>query len=243
MKSTTSPGLIAVLFSLTITQGLKAQHNEVILQTESGLFALKGNLVTDHSVFNIGTDFQGRDISYTNNPFSPKSGFSYGFSVQAQHLTKGRFIYGIQVNYESLATRTQITEGYASGVAIPFVEGHSTIRHQYVNLHPLLGYRWGQQAWQLDLSIGLDFALGSSTTETGRAFTASRQEYTTHRALSVPPFDQRPRIDLTAYYHRFGISVGYARGTTNYIANLSFGSSYAIYDQVWRAGLVYRILQ
>ena len=241
MKSTTPLSLLTGLLSLTIAQGLKAQHNELSLQTASGLFALQGNLVTNQSFFNIGTDFQGRDISYTNNPFSPKSGFSYSFSVQAQHLIKGRFIYGMQVSYESLATQTQITEGYASGVAIPFVDGHSTIRHQYVNLHPLLGYRWGRQAWQLDLSIGLDLAFGSSATEKGEAFTASHQAYITHNRLSVPPFDRRPRLDLTAYYRRFGLSVGYAKGTTNYIANLAFGSKYAIYEQVWRAGLVYRL--
>lgn len=224
-----------------------AQYNELSAQLGSGLFSFHGNRVVQESFFNIVREAAPSNTvgsaSYTNDPWSNRSGFSWGVAMQAQHVAKTNFISGLQLGYESMATRTSIIGGSDRGNFIPFQEGHSTFTYEYITAHPFVGQRFGNRLLSIDLTAGLDAAIGLYNWEKGRATTAANELYLTYRKHSIPGLDLRPRLNATIYYHSVGLGVSYAHGLTNYSAGLVGIPSSPTTSQIWRVNAIYRIIK
>ena len=238
---------VVIGFLLVSSLMANAQYNELSAQLGSGLFSFHGSKVVQESFFNIVRDAVPPppvgSYSYTNDPWSSRSGFSWGVTMQAQHVARKNFISGLQLSYESMATRTKIVSGSDQGNFIPFQKGNATFTYEYINVHPFLGQRFGNRNLSVDVTVGLDAAIGLYNWENGRATTAANELYLTYRKRSIPGLDLRPRLNATAYYHKVGLSFSYAHGLTNYSAGLVGVSSAETTSQIWRVNAVYRIVK
>ncbi len=91
---------LLTLSILFLSTRLFAQKIEISLQANSGLFHYAGNATASTSFINSadGSPPQGT----INNPYGNKNGFGYGGDVQAQYVSKGGFIAGLQGGYDVL---------------------------------------------------------------------------------------------------------------------------------------------
>ena len=236
---------IYAITSLLLVNSLvtKAQYSELSAQLGSGLFSFRGSQVVQESFFNIVREASPANVgsaSYTNDRWSSRSSFSWGMSMQAQHVSKNNFIKGFQLAYESLATKTTIVGGSDFGRFIPFQEGQSVFTYDYINLHPFVGQRFGNRQLSLDITIGLDAAMGLYNWEKGKGTTTANELYLTYHKYSIPGLDVRPRVDAIGYYGRVGLSISYAHGLTSYSNSLVGVSVATITSQLWRIGVIYR---
>ncbi|UHG92984.1 hypothetical protein [Spirosoma oryzicola] len=224
----------------------KAQYNELSTQVGSSLFAFHGDRVVHQSFFTILRESTPATVgspSYTNDPWSSRSSFSWTVNMQAQHVSKKNMIAGLQLAYESLATKTKIIGGSDLGQFIAFQQGSSRFTYEYINLHPFVGQRFGNRQTSLDLTAGLDAAISLANWEKGKGVTASNDVYLTYHKHAVPGLDLRARLTATAYYQNVGLSVSYAHGLTDYSAGSMGRVGSATTSQVWRISASYRLLE
>src|SRR3978361_438070 len=97
---------LLTLFGILSATCLYAQKMEVSLQANSGLFNYSGASSTGSST--IIQTFDNKN-NYTSKPYGSKKAFSYGGDIQAQYVTKGGFISGLQVGYDILRSKVDIT--------------------------------------------------------------------------------------------------------------------------------------
>lgn len=228
------------------------QTTEYSVQLGSGLFSFRGDNAEKSTDFLL--DFSQNNYThppgYFLNPFGRHSGFSYTANFQAQRVTKGHFIYGLQAGYESLSSRINITDISAivnkstPTNSNPYgVSGSKTIlTSQYLILHPFLGRRMKIfKSISTDLTFGWDFAFRMNSKEKTTVHTAD-YDYYLKSNLDGPQLDNRLRMDLTNYYKKVGLTIGYSYGFTPYIAKLRWRlNSLKAYSQMIRLGLVFRL--
>jgi hypothetical protein len=170
---------------------------------------------------------------------------SYGVALQQQRVTKGRLLLGLQAGYERLRSRVNLVLLYYPGADyLPSIGGRSGRTHlinEFVNVHPFVGRRFGLgQMLTLDVTAGADLGLLLHSQEKGRATDDQGHAVTSDLERPQPGLDLRPRLNLTTYYKRTGLSLGYSHGLTNYRRNWVGGVNEAC-AQVWRLGVVYRL--
>ena len=101
--------LLLILLSFFVLTHLSAQNIELSIQANSGLFHYSGSSATSTSTI---YENPGPQQNYTNDPYGSKNGYSYGGDIQAQHVSKNGFIWGVQAGYEVLRSRVAINSYY-----------------------------------------------------------------------------------------------------------------------------------
>ncbi|RTQ46506.1 hypothetical protein EJV47_21365 [Hymenobacter gummosus] len=130
---------------------------------------------------------------------------------------------------------------YSGADYLPTLSGRTHLINEFVNVHPFVGRRFGLgKALSVDVSAGADLGLLLHSQEKGRATDEQGQTLSSNLERPQPGLDVRPRLNLTTYYKRAGLSLGYSHGLTNYRRSWVGGVNEA-YAQVWRLGVVYRL--
>jgi hypothetical protein len=230
--------LIPLLVAIFFLHSGHAQSSELTVHVNSGLFSFGGASAEKHSFVSIGSS--ARPSGGTNNPYGRRSGGSYGIGLQFQRTTSVRFLFGVQIAYESLASRIDIDNVYGK-VNWTVEEGSTRLRNQFVNFYPFAGGRLEIiEKLRTDIGLGFDLGLCLSSTEHGKIKISRGEVITTLMERSKPDIDVRPRVQLTNYYGRVGLSLGYALGLTNYTSRM-IGANRTNESRYARIGLSYRL--
>lgn len=238
--------LCCLFFLITVS----AQKNELSLQAYSGLYTYGGSSATGVSSIYQG-NFQGQD--YTYNPYGNKTCFSYGASLQLQHVTKSGFIEGIQAGYEVLRSQVNLNEyeplvyylytgiNGPQAYQIP-VSGASNLRDQNINFSPYIGYRFKLKNTIIDIMPGVDIGINIRSYDIGKAVDNSGKAYTSNFKMQDAPTDIRLKLGLaTAIYKKIGINLAYAYGLTNLDKNNTGYLKYNVHSELLRFGVSYRL--
>ena len=246
--------LLLTLAALFILTGLNAQKLELSVQASPGLFHYSGNSTTATSFILLGASDQQ---NYTNNPYGNKNGFSYGGSLQAQLVSKGGFIIGLQAGYDVLRSKVDINEVYLSEFQIettPIIDpaplpakGASYLKNQQINVSPYIGYRVNGKKISVDLMPGLDIGFSTNTYDKGSATTTTdpATTYKTNREITNVPTDVRLKFGAALNYSRYALIASYAHGLTNYESRMIGDGapvpSYEAHSELFKLGIGYRI--
>ena len=230
--------ILFVIFSI-YAQCCLGQHREVSFQVNSGLFSFGGASASSTSFINISDVATISD--YTNNPYGTNSAFSYGLGVKVQFITPKNLVYGLGLSYESLSSKLRINEAYGEGTW-NIDEGKTIFSSDFINLFPAVGRRVKIfDRFDTDFLVGADFGIGLASKEHYSLTTNQGNEISGTNKRELPTLDFRPRIEIISYYKRFGLSIGYSYGLTNYEGDLDGGNREAK-SRYLRFGLNYRLL-
>jgi hypothetical protein len=207
---------------------VSGQTNEVSLQINSGLFSFGGPSAASSTNAYFG-GYVKTLVFF--NPYGRKSGFSYGFAIQAQRITKSSIIFGLQTSYESLSSRVKFEN----------TNGYGKLTYGFLNFHPFFGKRIVLVSGiNSDLTVGTDLGICLNSKESA-IFTNPEHVISGNSSSSrMKDLDIRPRIEFTNYYKNIGLSIGYSFGLTNYISGSS-GSNQQVYSRMIRIGITYRL--
>jgi hypothetical protein len=242
---------LLTLSILFLSTRLFAQKIELSIQANSGLFHYSGNATASTSFINSagGNPPQGN----TNNPYGNKNGFSYGGNIQAQYISRGGFIAGVQGGYDVLRSIVNInsvsypyfTEG--PGYVGEPAKGQTALQNQNFNINPYLGYRINLKKIKIDIMPGMDVGFNVNSYEKGSATTTGGSVYKLDNKMPKSPTDVRLRFGLAAWYNRFGLTAGYAYGLTNFASNLDVNAGGTstpapeAHSELIRFGISYRV--
>lgn len=246
--------ILALTLSLFfISTSLYAQKIEFSVQANSGLFRYAGKSATAESYIHQGPP---KVSNYTNNPYGGRNGFGYGANLQGQFVSKGGFIAGLQAGYEVLKSKVDINGILlynTSNVYLPDItyiqeppvkaKGETYLKNKFINVSPYVGYRINLKKMKLDLMPGFDLGFGLSTYENGKATTTDGSNTTVQTDLKreKAPTDVRLKFGAALIYDRFGLTAAYARGLTNYQANLIGDTDVEAHSELMRFGVSYRL--
>jgi hypothetical protein len=233
---------------------LYAQKLEVSVQANTGLFHFAGKSTTATTQVLQGST-TGNATDYANNPYGNKNGFSYGGSIQAQTVSKGGFIVGLQGGYELLRSKVDIDK-YTPIVYITETEflpiaandpsfavtGHVAFQSQSINLNPYIGYRFQLNKVKLDILPGMDIGLILDSRDKGEVKDKDGKIYKVDYKRTKAPTDVRLRLGAVASYGRYGLNASFAHGLTNYMKNYIGDASFNAHSEYFRLGLSYRLL-
>ncbi len=229
-----------------------AQKIEISFLASAGAYHYSGASATGISSFygSGGTPNQ----YYTNNPYGSKGGFSYGAGIQAQHVSKGGFITGLQAGYDVLRSAENITyvyPGYAYPDITPFnylvenailVKGKTHLQNESINLSPYIGYRLKGKNISVDLMPGIDVAFNVSSYDKGKATGDDGTVYTTNNKRPDGPTDFRLKFGAAVNYKKWGITASYAHGLTNFDKGMiGDGGPYIVHSELLQFGITYRL--
>lgn len=220
----------------------QAQSTEFTLHATSGYFGYRGKSATGTSFIN-NADIAPQS-GYTNNPYGNRFTLSYGGAGQVQRITSHRLVLGAQVGYEWLRSRVEINEYYASySLSQPPMPatGHTILNSRFINTHLFAGHRFALGPVSLDATVGPELALLRGRREKGEASgggTTIRTNRTRHTSVTTDLL--RARANLTAYYQRLGLSVGYSSGLLDQKRGYVGGTN-DLYSQMLRVGLAYQL--
>jgi hypothetical protein len=239
-------------FILFLSTRLFAQKIELSIQANSGLFHYSGNATASTSFINSadGSPPQGT----INNPYGNKNGFSYGGDVQAQYVSKGGFIAGLQGGYDVLRSIVDINDVYppfflfgpAEELATP-AKGQIALQNQNFNINPYLGYRLNLKKIKIDIMPGMDFSFNVNSFDKGSATTTYGSVYKLDNKMPKSPTNVCLGLGLAATLKRFGLTAGYAHGLTNFASNLDVNAGGTsnpapkIHSELIRFGISYRL--
>lgn len=229
---------IAALFA---SVALPAQKIEVSLQPQTGLYSFRGP-----GAFETGTYFIADVLQPSTAPRSIPgyfSGFSFSLESAVQRVGKKKWIQGLGISYESLQSKYDI-KGLAN-VWGPFTEvsGESRSTNKYVTLHPYYGRRLQSNKLRLDISLGIDFAIGLEAMEKGEFKGNTGETYRFNYYRNTPPTDIRLRIQFIGRYKKIGILLAYSHGISDY----NYGATYSgplgapAFSQYLRTGISYKL--
>jgi hypothetical protein len=241
--------ILIVCFCLTFSY---AQKIEISFLASAGVYHFSGASATGVSWFNgIGST---PNHYYTNNPYGSNGGFSYGAGLQAQHVSKGGFITGVQAGYDVLRSNENITyvyPGYAYVLQATFdyitenailVKGKTHLQNESVNLSPYIGYRLKGKKINVDFMPGIDVAFNVSSYDKGKATGDDGAIYQTNNKLTDSPTDFRLKFGIAAGYKKWAITAGYIHGLTNFDKGvIGDGGPYIVHSELLRFGIIYRI--
>ena len=216
-----------------------AQKTEFGLSLNSGLFSFAGPSATSTSFINSIAQVS----TYTNNPYGSKVGWCDGLSADLTRVTRRRLLLGISLGYEALRSKVSLTsvnwyngiDGYTFAA-----HGHTDLSSRFINLFPSAGYRFTPGKLNVDLTGGLDLGYCLSAWENGKAYASNGATFSSSRGRKTVSADIRPRLQLSAGFHKTAAYVGYSYGWSNYMAGYVGGSNSA-YSRLLRFGLQYRL--
>ncbi|MBC6696560.1 hypothetical protein [Hymenobacter sp. BT190] len=240
--------LVLGLVGVFLASASFAQSTEFSLHLTSGLGAFRGPGAIESTAILVPDDGMDdyvylrttRDVPYSASAYGRKAALTYGGAAQLQRVTKGKAIWGVQAGYEMLRSRARVFLVFDQSDAGASADGKTIINSQAGNVHPFVGYRFRHAPLAFDLTAGPEVAFLFRSHEDSRAKSEYGTTYTTSLDRAHPTHDVRARLNLTAYYQRAGLSVGYSYGLTNYQPAID-----EVYDdlryQMLRVGLSYRL--
>lgn len=231
---------------LALAAPAAAQHVEVMGRAGLGLFNFGGKSAESTSFVNY---YNGVSDGYTNSPYGSRVGTGFALGGRVQRVGSRNGLITLDLGYEWLRSRTNITELYYS--PNPFssyrsaypAEGSTALQTQNLTAFLSVGHRFQCGAVEVDALVGPELAYvfgfrekGSGTygSGSGTAWTTDRRQRAFNR------FDARLQADVTAWYHRMGANVSYSYGMINYQSGLKGGSP-EVYSRTLRLGLAYRL--
>lgn len=235
---------LLLLGGLTCATMSFAQHTEYAVQLNGGLMKFGGRSANKSTQMIHYTDHTYPN--FTISPYGKKFGASYGASVQLQRVTNKNFLFGLQAGVESLRSRVEIESVYStyspwgSEGQLFLTSGHTTLKNDFINAHPYVGYRVNAKALQVDVTLGADAGFGLKSQEKGEAETRYGEKFKSDKEQNAPGLDFRPRAGVTVYYNHVGLSGSYAYGITSYKRDFD-GANLHTYAQVLRLGMLYRL--
>jgi len=248
---------VPLLLMLCACNYLFAQKIETSVQVYSGLFHYAGNGTASTSAMIEGSQ------NYTDNPYGNKNGFSYGIGIQAQQVSRGGFIIGLQAGYEILRSKVTITSygndpngynnagynGLNPGLGALFsspATGSSFLQDQSINLSPYIGYRLKLKNMSIDLLPGIDIGLNLSSYDKGEVTlvdntsTQAQPTYKTDYKRPRAPTDVRIKFGGALNYKKVAFTASYAHGIINYDKNMT-GGNYDVHSELIRFGIAYKL--
>ena len=229
---------LILLILLLTGQFSFGQKKQITFQANSGLFSFGGESASSTSFMNISD--VGSIPNYTNSPYGKNSSFSYGFGIQFQQLTAKKFIYGLQLSYESLSSKLTIDNAYGE-ITWSVEDGETILTSNFINIFPSIGQRVNLfKDIDSDFLFGFDFGIGLLSKEKYNLTTNQGHYISGTNERELPNIDFRPRIEFINYYKNFGLSIGYSYGLTNYQSGFEGGDREAK-ARYLRFGLNYRL--
>lgn len=231
-----------VLAGLCMTTLSFGQKVEFGLHLNTGASVFAGESASETSAITVAD--AGNIAFYTHNPFGSKPSPAFGASLQLQRVGKSGFILGAQAGVEQLRSLVRINKAYiADGNAVPTeqeADGESTMKADFLQFQPYVGWRLLKGSVDLDLTVGTDVGFGRKMQSEGEATLEDGSSYETTYDFSKPRTDFRPRIGLTLYRGHFGLSASYAHGLTNYMSEWDGGNP-ELFMRAARLGLLFRL--
>lgn len=222
---------------------LYAQKTEYRAQLNSGFFSYFGN-GSMKSSFIVNWDEQQHNTGYTYIPYGTKMTSSIGVSGNLTRRGKHNVLYGADLGFEILRSKTDIKAvltSYTNNTA----SGETFLINHYINLYPFLGYRLINKKTKLDLTGGMDVAFCLQSKEKGSAIADGSNAgilFVTTANRKTINTDFRPRIQFAAFRKKIGAYAGYSMGIKNYRLKSFFNSNPAgSFSSYIRLGLSYQI--
>ncbi|QJX45691.1 hypothetical protein HMJ29_01555 [Hymenobacter taeanensis] len=233
--------ILLITSFILVAQSAYAQKTEYSAHLTSGGLAYRGV----SAVATTSIDLSGVAAGYgprTGNVYGKRLGLSYGAGAQVQRITRKNSLLGVQAGYEVLRSRVNITHVDLHKIDEYSAQGRANLATHFVNIHPYYGHRFRVKGVELDVTAGPEVGLMRKSREHSQAIYDNGSRVTTDVEQGVrPKADVRARVNVTAYYQRVGLSVGYAHGVTNYRKGY-LGGTNDLFTQVFRAGLAYRFM-
>jgi hypothetical protein len=236
----------AILLSLLIPVTSGAQvalqsKSEVTAILGSGYFSLAGSGAAPTTVIEGGP---GGGKARTYNPYGSHKALCYGLHAGFRRISTSHLVFGLEAGMEELRSRIEVDRIFGGGTGTArtelSAEGNAYLSYRFFNFAPFVGYRHLIKGLAIDYTGGLDLAHCFGTRQTGRATDANGTEYTISGGGHAPVGDIRLRVQVSTYYHRFGIFGGYSTGLTAYLPE-NTGSRSNFKARLIRFGLSYRV--
>lgn len=223
--------IIILLLSTQVSYG---QKTEINFDAYTGLFSFYGKGATSNSYL-----YSYPPNSFTLNPYGKKSGFSYSLEFQGQRITKRKYIYGLGISFEELASKVNLTGVGMQGFLYYVLQakGKTKLENTFLTFNPFVGHRYSFHKVTFDILTGLDLAFCLKSKANGNATTIIKQYFTAENSLAKPSIDFRPRIQIKVGINKFGILAGYSLGLTYYQPEYYP----KVYSSFLRLGLSYRL--
>lgn len=233
--------LLLLLLQLPVLLSF-GQKTEITVQVSSGLFSYGGKSVTPNTNAFIN-DTPPYYQAYT--PYGERSGFSYGFGVQAQRVTNKNFILGVSVGFDRQSSIAGFDSIGTMGGRYAAENGKVSLKNDLIGANPYFGYRSSIRGINVDITAGVNagFIIRSAFTlnHAGIPDFSSGKNKSENYWISSK-VDLSPSIRLGAEYRRVGVSAAYYHGLVNYMKGLGFRESAQVYSRYLRLGVSYRII-
>ncbi|AMJ64126.1 hypothetical protein [Hymenobacter sp. PAMC 26628] len=250
--------LLFLLPAALLTAPALAQHTEFSGRAALGLSCFAGAGTTADATVQ-GAFLDAGTTGYTTSPYGRLLGAGFGAGLRAQHVGRRGRLAALEIGYDQSYSRAQVRlyDFTPANYVGPFplteaATGTSRLRMQAVPVFAGLGQRFGGEgALQFDAMVGPEWAFLLAAHEAGQGTHGGgiNPVGTAWQSAASHPLaerhDWRLRADLTAWYHRLGLTANYALGLTNLRDALADVPAYYIagpvHSRTLRLGAVYRL--
>lgn len=227
---------VCLLLSISLNNAT-AQKLELRGQINSGFYSYRGASAVSTSQIN--------DATYTNNPYGRKPAISYGASFNIKKVTSASIIYGGDIGYEILRSKVSLDyQDPLGGDIVWQFTGRTFLRNGFVNIFPFIGKRLKVGSQLVDITIGSDIGILTSSKEKGKATATQQQSIVIKTSMDRNKnlsTDIRPRIQVSTDFDKIGIYAGYSYGLSNYYKGYIGLKNNQVYSRMLRLGISYRI--
>lgn len=149
-------------------------------------FPSRGNGSTSTTTVNVSDN-----IGYYNpTSYGRKSGFSYCFELQAQRVTKLKYLFGFGVSYGNLKSKA-IVDSFYDDIGKRPAAGKVLMANTFITVNPYIGQRFVVGNITFDALIGIDWSFSTKVCEEAKVISFN-QVYRLQKADF--PIDIRPMI-------------------------------------------------
>jgi hypothetical protein len=238
---------LLIIVAFLFISNIFGQKTEYGVSFNSGLFSYGGGIpVKTTSIYSFVPSHGGG----ASNPYGSLNGPSYGFSGFIQKVSKTNHIIGVDLGYEDLRSKVLINQ--TLDATLSYVEiapyytyqnatGKAFLSTHFINLFPYIGHRYHLKHASIDLKGGFDLGYILDARVKGNATTDAGVVYSVNGPPKTMSLDFRPRIQVSANYHKLGVYAGYAYGLANYPGSYYSNTRKGCYSRLIRFGLSYKI--
>jgi len=230
--------IIALLFIVNVF----GQKTEYGVSYNSGLFSYGGRIpVKTTSIYSFVSSHGGG----AGNPYGSLNGLSYGFSGFIQKVSKTNHIIGVDLGYEDLKSKVLINQTWDVSSTVE-IAGYNTYQNatgkvflstHFINLFPYIGRRYNLKHASIDVKGGFDLGYVLDARVKGDATTDDGAIYSVNGPPKTISVDFRPRLQVSANYHKLGVYAGYSFGLSNYPGSYYSNTGKGCYSRLIRFGL------
>ena len=163
--------------------------------------------------------------------------------------SKTNHIIGVDIGYEDLRSKVLINRvfsGWSTADIIGYppyqkATGKAFLSTHFINLFPYFGRRYNLKHASIDLKGGFDLGYILDAWIKGNATTDAGVIFSVNGPPKIISLDFRPRLQVSANYHKLGVYAGYAFGLANYPGSYYSNTGKGCYSRLIRFGLSYNI--